>query len=641
MTHNDRRNIGLEQVLTEYISALTDADDIPLNELEAQITEMSPVLRHTLDSMIRTGLRIFRGKYPHAYPLIPDEFKEHFSKEPARSDPGRILAFLKWFLDLRTANRQARVERGARLNDLCANISRAESECSAARNFFGLNNQRVILRQCSGGGGTDLILGSAEREWGRVLFRFSDCSCFEPRLLPLPGYLYCFDGGILPSGGFTVSLLVDTGFGNENYPARLLSDTGWKEFSFECRGISAEPVFYDYAGRMRRLGTPRAELIERCCSLLISKYDLLGRDCLTEGEKGLLPAAELLNGSAGLLRGDDPDSEDRFRLLIARALDNRYAMRRFCSLLDNCGCEKLKNTLEAALELFDGDDPDAAVLRAEEFRGQLATATADGSARPLLSELAEQFVMMTSSLSDDPYRCAAELQITDRVREAAVPELERMGFTGSYPHYWRAGAKHTDYISFMLCTGGDKPQQGIISYYASIAAARLSVSQSSALEKKGLPREKANALDCTPEEIGLTRYGELAGAHDLSYIRMDMNVYDGGKLVFDDSSLLPRYLRAADMQFSRGTLPLWYRRLRRKAGAPKGAHLRSLAACSPIGVITAAVMMLFLYFRGDSESLAILDRGQLIAAALSGGFAVNVIAAVIRDLFLSFRLWRY
>ena len=550
--------------------------------------------------------------------------------------------FLEWFSKLCADNERARVDRVAALNDFCDRAVVSTDGRSAARCFFGLNNQRVIAVRESSGDGEQLLLQAAEREWGRGVFRFTGCSAFEGGTLPMPGYLYGFEGKAGEDGRFHVEMLFDASFGKGEYPERLMDDDDWYELSFDCSGMTAEPELYDYAGRMQRMGTPRFELLERCCALLVSKYEVLGTSSLTAAEREFLPAAQLLYGSDSLINRDDAESDNHCRRLILQALGNRYAMRRLRMLITGAGgSRKLREALDGTLDSFEReDDEDDIVKHAEGFWGRLETEVSCGSARPLLAALADALSGMTSELPADPYRSGHEAELLGRVKNAVAPELERMGFSGCYPHYFRERDSNMEYISFMLDPDTDRPRKGIISYYASIAAAQLPRDQYRMLETMGVPRDKANALDCLPEEIGLSNYGELAGASDAQYVRMDVKLYGGG-IIRDESGRLPHFVRLAETQFRRERLPAAYRRMRLRAGAARGSLLRSLSACSPVGVVTAVILLLVYNLRLRGQPYYTLSRELSVAASLGGGLLAAGAAALIRNLLHSFGIWRY
>ena len=648
MKYIDRYAYALELYLLQNASFLADVADVPSGSMDARLSALPSHVRSLMSKLLSLVLRNLADEHPEAYSHIPSEISERFSKEQKNdiSSSDRLLRFAEWFSGLHTKNEQARINRLAELSNFASRISSPEL-AGAADSFLSLDNQRVMIRLESGENDSTVLISSAEREWGQLVFRFDGCTELEGFSCSMPGYMCGFEGIVSPDGSRRVNILLDSSFADSadaEHIDRMLSSDHWQELSFSCSGFSLEPRFYDYAGRMQRLGTPRFELAERCCALLVNKYELLGGDgSMTAAERLFLPTACFLDGGYRLIYPVENDTDRQCRELIAGALDNRSAMRSFAALLKKCRRDKLCSLLDRAVEQFENDSLFGAADAAKKFYRQLEKEVSTGAARPLLAELSEQLGGMTADFTGDAYRAPCELAMLDKLRDITAPELERMGFSGDFPHFFRRRGKHIDYLSFMLDTNNFKPHHGKVSYFATVAAAQLPSSACGTLSGMGISPEQTNALDCLPEADGISHYGELAGEDDCQYVRIDVDLFrSSGSITRDESDRLPSYLNIAEHQFRRGRLPIRYRRLRRRMGRRNsGALLRSINECLPIGVIVVLGLLLAYRFYFAAQPYYSFSASQSAALAVTGGFVATLFAAFVRKWRLSRRLWRF
>ncbi|MBE6760160.1 MAG: hypothetical protein E7554_08780 [Ruminococcaceae bacterium] len=567
--------------------------------------------------------------------LIPDEvlaLADASLRECCRAESQR--AFWNWLIDLARRNETDRVARVSALNTAA---SRFDSRTAAfVRAGLSLNNQRVVI----GRKGDQLTLSYAEREWGRVRVRFEGCRF--PEDFPdyyIPGYAFSTEAEVTDDGlGFHI--LVDTRFSDNDYCQRLMQPFGWHDLGFSCRTLSLEITACDYAGRLSRLGTPRAELIDRVCASLISKHSILGSDGLSADELSMLPAAQLITGCGGILTAPK-DQRWLSEQKVLDALDNRYAMNRLAQLLEDCKCTELSKRFDECRSARYEDDDNAAVRNSRLYAGCYELHIADGRARPLIMELSDRLCAMTAPFSDSTSRIDAENSIFTKLRGSLEPQLTALNFEGTYPHYSRTGRRRTEYLSVMLLPASEVSRRGIHSYYVSLSAAHLDHKADKLLSASGLDLSRANALDCQPELNSVSRYGELASADDGIMLRVDADTFRSGRRLNDDSSQLGRYVCLADRQFRRGRLPVGYSMQRLFRSTQPSSFLRILLSSLPLcAAFSLALLVAYLVL---TEPLAL--PGLTPLQAFGGASALCVLLTLLtsfaRRIGHAFTLWRY
>lgn len=632
----NRKAIGLEEFFASRSSSFADLYDFTDSELEEHL-EYSPWrVRFPISQIIRLALVQLRDDRIELEGLVPDEIYERYCDSTNTDCSAEYLrGFFDYLVRLQRENEQARVSRIAEISNCSMHLDRDARLMFA--NFFSLDNQRVIVSA----DGSTVTMMTAEREWGRTKFVFSGCDFGEMPPMPLMGFAFGLESMLLDDGRFEAKMLIDTEFTDEDYYKRLLSDSGWQEFSFVFRNVGIETLCYDYIGRMERLGTPRFEMIERACKLLLSKSAVLGCELMTAKEREMLPAAGLINGAVGLTDSagsfDDRYNEDQ----IIEALENRYAIACFESLLEESGCGKLYETVKAAENACYEDDENTAIKKAEAFAVEFKKCAADGTARCLIYKLSEMLHSMTEGLEENPYRADAERQIIERVRDTAHPVLDSMGFCGSFPHYRRQRSEEIEYISIMLDSGNDRPHRGRYSYFASVAAAKMPVERCEELRKAGVNIDSINALDCLPESLTVSQYGELASDDDREFVQFEVNC--GSKdapLLRDESDRLPHYIGLAEEQFTRGCIPAYYRRKRFRAGNAFEAFYHACFDYLPCGIGLMIVMLIAYLLMRRVIGDALPATAACLYAAEAGTLLVLVLS-IIRCIRKSLRLWRY
>lgn len=637
MKNTDRKAIGLELFYSTRSSSFSGLEDYTGEVISERVDDSSffrllPIahaIRHTTAQLCSLGLELDD--------ILPEDIAAMQKAPSPREYCSRkcVTRFYEWLISLSLHNEQNRVTRISSVNAVAARMD-AQAR-SLLRGGFLLNNQRVVIARR----GNDLTVSFAEREWGKVVGVFTDVCVERGDTATIPGYLFSVEAECLPDGRFGFSFLIDTRFSDNDYCERLLQDIGWRELSFSCGSVKTEAVFCDYAGRLDRLGTPRAELIDRVCSILMAKQSILGNDGLSPDEAAMLPFASFICGAGGLVTRDKSQLW-RSEQLVLDSLDNRYAMQRFGELLRSSKCSALLERLDESHEARYEDDEDRALKRVKHFAYLYEQQLADGSSRALTKLLADRCCAMTSGFSGQTLRCDAESTVAEQIRGVVEPRLRELEFSGRYPHYRRERADGDEYISVMISPASDIPHRGVLSYYVSLAAAHISDRRLERLRLDGIEREQANALDCQPELRFAASYGELASADDGEYVRVDSDIYRRGRCaLYNESKALERYIGLAERQFRDGHLPGRYSLSRLRHSQLPSPLPRLFLSTLPYSAVAALVALIAYLALLGRAGLPLPTPGVPLLASIGGCLVLNTLLTVLRRLFISRGLWRY
>ncbi|MBE6754661.1 MAG: hypothetical protein E7559_10010, partial [Ruminococcaceae bacterium] len=254
MNYIDRKAIGLEQYFAKCSSSFSSLNEFSEADITIHLQQAPLRTRIALAQMIHNSLRQLKEDFRGLDRIIPsDLFRQYASVNALVCTPDGLLPFFRWLMELQRANEQRRI---LCLSELSSCTARLDIDSrSFFQNFFSLNNQRVVVSP----DGDSIVMTTAEREWGKVAAVFERCGLDNPDALPLLGFAFGQECILLEDGRYQINLLIDTEFGDVEYCERLLSDSGWLEFSFTCGNMHAAPICTDYVGRVNRLGTPRFE----------------------------------------------------------------------------------------------------------------------------------------------------------------------------------------------------------------------------------------------------------------------------------------------------------------------------------------------------------------------------------------------
>ena len=635
MKNTHRYNIGLELFFSTRSSNFSGLNECTQSDVDELISGSSFFPRCSAMFDMRSAMKKLAQLDCCPRQFVPDEIMRLADcplTECFRADS--LRAFFCWLIDVARRNETDRVARVSALNTVASRFD--AQTASFVRTGFALNNQRVVISRTR----NRLTVTYAERDWGRVCVRFEDC--VFPDDFPahhIPGYLFSTEA-CETGDRYEFRFLVDTCFSDNDYCQRLMQPHGWHEFSFSCRSLKAQITACDYAGRLSRLGTPRAELVDRVCASLLSKHAVLGTGGLSPDEQAMLPTAMLITGCGGLLTAPR-DQRWQSEQKILDALDNRYAMNSFAQLLGDSKCTELTGLFDQCRNARYEDDDTAAIRSSRQYAGCYELHIADGRARPMLMELDRRLCAMTASFGDRTGRIEAEDRIARQVRLTVEPQLSSLDFKGEYPHYTREKRTRTEYLSFMLLPAYEASRHGICSYYLSLAAAQVDSRHISAFSASGLDRADTNALDCQPELNSASRYGELASADDGVMLSLDADILGHGRGTAVDPSQLEKYIHLADRQFRRGSLPAGYAFQRLIHSTQPSSALRILLSTLPLcAAFSLALLIGYLSF---TEPLAL---PMLTPLQAFGGTAVlcavlTLIFSFVRRIRHAFTLWRY
>lgn len=636
MKYTHRQAIGLELFFSTRSSSFSGMNECTLSDVDRLADDPSVTMRWTVGSDIRRTLRELLCLNDLPAELIPSEVTQLADCSLAECCRGDSLRrFFVWYIELARKNEADRIARISALNTAAARFDTVTA--SFLRTGLALNNQRVVIIREK----DELHITYAERDWGRAGLRFSGCTFTED--FPdchVPGYAFSSEIEPLGSDQLGFRLLIDTRFSDNDYCERLMQPMGWHELAFTCTSVSAEITACDYAGRLSRMGAPRAELIDRVCSSLCNKHTLLGSGGLSFEEQGLLPLASFIVGCGGLLNAAK-DQRWKSEQMILDALDNRYVMNRFSGLLEESKCPELNLRFDRCRTArYDDNDGDA-IKYSKQYAGAYELHLADGRGRMLIMELADRLTAMTGTFDGLTCRAKAESDILVRAASAIEPQLSALHFEGEFPHYRRENKRRTEFLSVMTLPVPEVSKRGICSYNITLSAAQVSDAQKENFRAAGLDWSRSNALDCQPEINSVSLYGELAGSDDGCSVRMSSDLFHRSRRARDDSAQLERYIRLADRQFCRGVLPFGYAAQRLLHSSLPSSALGIFISSLPLCAVLSLVVLVGYLISTEPLGLPKLTPFQAFGGAALLCLLATTLLSLLRRLCHAARLWRY
>ncbi len=621
MNRTNCKAIALERIFETSSELLCRLDDISEEDMIDRLCELPVWTRLKLAYAAKRGLRI-AAEYELDESLMPLHISELGQLSTLTlAEEDNLLTFLSWLRGIHVDNERVRHEWLSSLNGVAVRCG--TTEASFVRSFFSLSNQRVFLELS----GDRLTLSVAEREWGRVNVDFIGCITEKQPAMPLPGYAVSTEAEVRADGRLAFSMLIDTYFNSESdFVGRLLSDEGWQKIEFTCESVAIDTTCVDYVRRMNDCGTPKAEMVENVCRVLVNKCMLLGEEGLNPRERSLMPAVALIGGTSVL--NDEAMPTWRCDEMVLDALNNRYAAENFIALIRESNCEELAKCVEKAARAgYDNADTEALRL-AGLFTNLFNHCIADGSARPLLHRLCSEFSEASALNSGETVRVQAENAALERVRSNVVPVMESLGFSGNFPNFRRRRHKKMEYLSFILDPDSDYFRRGTIAFSASVAAAETNAEWLESCKSSAFRIEDTTALDCLAEAFGQSHYAELCGMEDGANAFITVSTDNGITVTADESPIIKDYIEQAERQFVSGAIPLSYRR-RRKAFPGKGTALfRSMARFLPVAVMVMIALLAVYLFVGESAQLIGRDAALVWSAAI--GAADDLLHSDIR-----------
>ncbi|MBQ4313692.1 MAG: hypothetical protein IJC18_05710, partial [Clostridia bacterium] len=351
MEYTHRKSMGLALFFSRKSRIFADLRSVTIECVTERLSQMTAHMRLTLARLIKASLSELAAAGHDLRELVSEDIAAMRDMSArALSSKDAMLPFLDMLIRLFAVNEQNRV---AQLSALRGAASRFDSlSRSFLDNFFTLGNQRVFISLDA----DTMTMTTAHRGWGYVTAHFEGCRFDNLPAMPMPGYAFALEAVPSPDGRIQFNMLIDTRFGSDDYCDRLLSEDGWQEISFSCDNFRADPCFVDYVARLHDIGTPRVEILKEAYSALVNKHSLLGGDALTASERDILPVASLMRGLLALHDShNQPHERTEYEVEVLEAFDNRYAMRRFMTLLSECHCHEFSLLLERARELYSSE----------------------------------------------------------------------------------------------------------------------------------------------------------------------------------------------------------------------------------------------------------------------------------------------
>ncbi|MBQ9082588.1 MAG: hypothetical protein IJY28_03705 [Clostridia bacterium] len=520
MKYIDRIRIGLELYM-DRLSPLTSRINTrpPEKAAELLMAEDYPDL-HAECRRIHDGLRrLISGDFDLAEPLTQRVVA--IARSPYTPTPERLVPLFRWVQALRESNRLAR-ERG--LNELkycCDGTNTAE----ILQSFSEISAQRISLIPADDA----LTLSIPSSLWGDVSLRFTGIPSGQLPDAPRFGYLFWVEGE-RTGQDLRFRLLLDEAFFDTDYQERLLQTNDWAELEFTCKDVQATVRTYDYTTQAHRHGFSGYNAMILCFGELLRKYFTLGQTALSGGELRLIPPAMLfyrleMIPNAYVLNDHLPPATQLF--------EQHYQLRQMITYFDReCGQpgQQIARLLEEASNCYADDDSGGCQKSLEQLRRYLHLLLELNDivavTQPILAALREA----TAAYTDRPPFADHYDRMRAFLEERVVPLLTEAGFTGTFPHYYRAQQPQVWFISFLSDFLPSPVPGGGLMCNVSIAAASCLTEEEHRLD--GFPFHHFGASDFIESKCPGYFFGRVCSL-------LQDGVHCGFRILEDDAFDLP------------------------------------------------------------------------------------------------------
>lgn len=491
MKYIDRYQIGMEYYMAQ-LSELTS----PLNPLTPQDTiahlqEFSFSVQSDACKTIQAGLRRLVSSRYDLSGTVPARIRV-IAESQFTPTAERLMPVFKWVETLHRENAQARQQWLYALKDVSSRISPVAGDF--LQSFSQLRAQRVTLTFQPG----SAVLSIPESLWGQARMVFdapqTDLPQAETGEHSLTGYLFWAEAD-RTDDGMEFRFLIDTEFSDTVYTERLLQKQNWQEVRLLCREARMHVTLFDYAARLRQRGSSGMAALTACFTELLRKQTMLGTTVLSMEENRLLGCAQLFAKSQLLPGVPPPLMQTQADVLF----ENRYLVERTADFFEqNCGelGKELHRLLTDAQEKYDNEQPERTEKLMTQFCETLRQSEFDGSARQVTRPLLRRFAEASADCSDAPYFAGAYDIACRAAMHAAEDFLAGLGFTGTFPHYYRLRGGRAEYLSVCISSEPSLTADGRLCFVGEVAAAKRRFSRSGGVPMVfGLPA----AEGCAPE----------------------------------------------------------------------------------------------------------------------------------------------
>lgn len=660
MKYIDRKSLGVELFLASRSVIFTRNNELSADELMERLRFEPLHTRARVVNDVRNALLVLKSDKYDVADILPEEVAALSNREVNIEHVGGMKPFFTWLNTLWRDNDHARSNWLNSLKSAAGAIGGAAGDCILALGTG--HNQRMLVRMLENG---DVEMSLHERTWGRLKLTFPNAKITKKPEMPLLGFLYLLEAQE-QNGECSFAITFDTEFAASAGETRPLEKTGWSELEFTCGTprVSLEPT--DYVRSLRLRGVSRFSAVRLAAAVLCEKSEIAGEGLLTMSERAILPLARFLTETK-IISDGGKKGNFRAETRLADLLDNRYAVERIVSMLDDGSIKSVSKTLSGVLDALEEENIEAALDRAVDFSDILDEKVRAGEAGKLIERLYDAFEKASAEDGSDDGREASFRAACAAFDEAVRGELEKMGFTGIFPEYRRVKGRKIDLLTVQRTGDADfsipffaQSDSSVISEQSGEDAAastdgrigyRFFVCQAkvrrSGREKKagtfrGLPEENIGASDLCEEYPQVSRHGSLACVTPGGGVIVCVSILDNTCRV--DGTGLKALTDTVRQTLKNRSLSRSMRKNRKKQNRGRKKHspmlnafIRFLPASNIMCAVTGAAYAAA-YYMGYAENIPL--RTAAIPIALSGivtAFVASLLYCIIRKN----KVWEY
>lgn len=645
MKYLNRQRLGVEAFLAARSGVFSRNNELTPDELITRLRVQPYSVRNKVAQDVKSAIvELTSGKYdvgsiipPHIIALCED------SCNPERV--GKMRPFFAWLQSLWKDNDLARTEWISRLKAVANDMNDASGECLMAVGT-SYNNQRALMEQLDDG---CIELSFHERSWGRLSLIFKDCDGFDEQDVPVLGFIYMIEGEPVGDGRFRFEILFDTEFLPKSDAVRALRPDSWRQVSFTCSAPQVELVPINYALAAHLRGASRLETVRYSSIALCEKLSFAGSAMLSAAERRMLPVAKLISASK-VLAEKDMEIDIRSDSTLTELAENHYVLTQLSDFFESRNALPLSRLLEKITECSDCDDIDGAFKGFKKVPEMMDELCACGELMPFLERFHGEMLNVGECEEVSHSREAVFRSAACCFGEALEERLNKLGFSGEYPHYRRMRRGKAEYVTAIIVRESEMLPDGNLAYGFALCAAQVKTKRAERKKGiiRGIPFEKSCAADFLNERPEYSNSGivDCLSQSDCAYV--DVDIIEA-KATLSDESSVDKMVKCVKRAMNGRSLKRAERKARRsrvdKAMSGKEAlrsYFFAFARFMPTSNIMCVVMMiLYLWGREQLDVIAALNvRVALIPIALAG-----VVTALLRALLYCLhrrkKLWMY
>ncbi len=642
MKYLNRQRLGIEAFLASRSSVFSRHNELDPDEFIARLRVQPYTVRSRVADDVRSAITELKSGRYDVGSLVPPHIEALTEDQCSAERVGKMRPFFVWLRSLWRDNDQARTEWISSLKTVARNLSAASGECLMAVSM-GYNNQRALLQQ-KGDGSLELSLH--ERRWGRLSLEFPNCSLSDEQSVPALGFVYMIEGEVIENDRYRFEILFDTEFFPAGESIRALKTNSWQQVEFTSDAPKAKIHQVNYAMSAEIRGASRLETVRYSSEVLCEKLSLAGEAMLSAGERTALSTARLISATKTLAdkgREGDARSED----ILLELAENRYALEQMAELFRNEKAEPLGRLLEKAIEYMDAEDDERVLAVLKKLPALMDSLCAEGELMPLLLRLDSMMKRAGECEESEKTRERAFRKAADAFRRAAQPHIEKMGFTGEYPHYRRIRHGKAEYISAIVEHEPEALDGGELKFAFMLCASQVKMKKRERKEKilRGISFEETRGTDFFNERPEYSKSGIADCAADPPFVSISVSIIDG-ETSKPSEETIEKMLKCIKRAMNGFSLKKSERRkridkkTRRKLAL--SAFLSAFARKMPSSnIMCAVVAVLYLWGRTQFDVIANIGVRTAVFPIALAGVATALVRALCYCLRRRNKLWTY